>query len=46
MKRFLFSVLLLFSQIIPLFSANKVSLDNAISNFAVELLKKYPMAAE
>jgi len=40
MKRLLFSVLLLFSQIMLLFPQTKMTLDNAINDFATELLTK------
>jgi hypothetical protein len=42
MKRLLFSVLLLFSQIMLLFPQIKVTLDNAINDFAAELLTSLP----
>jgi hypothetical protein len=42
MKRFLFSVFLLFSQITLLFPQSKMTLDNAINNFAAEFLMQIP----
>jgi len=42
MKRLLFSVLLLFSQIMLLFPQTKMTLDNAINDFAAELLTSLP----
>jgi len=42
MKRLLFSIFLLFSQIMPLFPENRMTLDNAIKDFAAELLTQIP----